>query len=157
MIELVPIFRDEAFAFVKQHHRHHAPPVGSIFQIAAAEDGRVVGVVIVGRPVGRKLQDGFTAEVTRLCSDGTKNVCSKLYAAAWRAARAIGYRRLITYILDTERGTSLKASGWREVGRAGGLSWNVPSRPRVDKSPRQMKIRYEVTEKELYDPLPYRT
>ncbi len=145
MIELVPIFQDEAKAFVAQHHRHHKPPVGSIFQIAASIDGVIVGVVIVGRPVGRRLQDGFTAEVTRLCTTGEKNVCSKLYSAAWRAARAIGYRRLITYILDTESGTSLKASGWREIGRAGGLSWNVPSRPRVDKSPSQMKIRYEMT------------
>lgn len=145
MIELVPIFQDEAKAFIEQHHRHHKAPVGSIFQIAAAVNGVIVGVVIVGRPVGRRLQDGYTAEVTRLCTDGTKNVCSKLYAAAWRAARAMGYRRLITYILDTESGTSLRASGWKEIGRAGGLSWNVPSRPRVDKAPRQMKIRYEMS------------
>jgi hypothetical protein len=144
MLELVPIFQSEASAFVAQHHRHHKPPVGSIFQIAASDGNKIVGVVIVGRPVGRKLQDGFTAEVTRLCTTGEKNVCSKLYSAAWRAARSMGYRRLITYILDTELGTSLKAAGWKEIGRAGGLSWNVPSRPRVDKSPRQMKIRFEI-------------
>lgn len=143
MIELTPIFQREAKAFVKQHHRHHQPPIGSIFQISASVDGKIVGVVMVGRPVARHLQDGFTAEVTRLCTDGTKNVCSKLYAAAWRAARAMGYKRLITYILETELGTSLKAAGWKEIGKAGGLSWNVPSRPRIDKCPKQMKIRYE--------------
>ena len=144
MIELMPIFQKEARAFVDKHHRHHKAPVGSIFQIAACVNNQVVGVVIVGRPVARKLQDGLTVEVTRLCTDGTPNVCSKLYAAAWRAAKALGYKRLITYILDTEKGTSLKAAGWREVGRAGGKSWNVPSRPRVDKCPSQMKIKYEM-------------
>lgn len=142
-IEVVPIFQDEARAFVKSHHRHHPPPVGSIFQLAASCDGKIIGVAIVGRPVARKLQDGFTAEVTRLCTDGTPNACSMLYAAAWRAARAMGYKKLITYILDTEPGTSLRAAGWKEIGRAGGKSWNVPSRPRVDKSPQQMKIRFE--------------
>lgn len=68
-----------------------------------------------------------------------------LYAAAWRAAKAMGYRRMGTYILDTEDGASLKAAGWRLVGRAGGLSWNVPSRPRVDKHPAQMKLLWEAT------------
>ena len=129
--------------FVRKFHRHHAPPVGSIFQIACAEGGKIVGVCMVGRPLARRLQNGTTAEVTRLCTDGTKNVCSKLYSAAWRIARSMGYRRLITYILESEQGTSLRASGWRETGRAGGLSWNVPSRPREDKSPAQMKLRFE--------------
>jgi len=142
-LEIVPIFQDEAKAFVCQYHRHHKPPVGSIFQIGCALNDRIVGVVIVGRPVSRKLQDGYTVEVTRLATDGTKNVCSKLYAAAWRTAKALGYKRLITYILESEPGTSLRAAGWREIGRAGGLSWNVPSRPRVDKCPAQMKIRFE--------------
>lgn len=142
---IIPIFQDEAKAFVSQFHRHHKAPVGSVFQIAVSVDAKIVGVAICGRPVGRKLQDGFTLEVTRLCTDGTQNACSKLYAGCWRAAKELGYRRLITYILDTEPGTSLRASGWKEIGRAGGLSWNVPSRPRVDKSPRQMKLRFEVT------------
>ncbi len=142
-LQIVPIFQDEAKAFVEQHHRHHKPPVGSIFQIGCALDGQIVGVAIVGRPVGRKLQDGFTAEVTRLCTTGERNACSKLYAAAWKAARSLGYKRLITYILESEQGTSLRAAGWREIGRAGGLSWNVPSRPRVDKCPAQMKIRFD--------------
>ncbi|MGD1842270.1 MAG: XF1762 family protein [Thermonemataceae bacterium] len=142
-LTIVPIFQDEAKAFVEQHHRHHKAPVGSIFQIACALDGKIVGVVIVGRPVARHLQDGYTAEVTRLCTDGTKNACSKLYSAAWRVAKNLGYKKLVTYILESETGVSLKASGWKEIGKAGGLSWNVPSRPRVDKSPKQYKIRFE--------------
>jgi hypothetical protein len=103
-------------------------------------------VVTVGRPVARHLDDGWTLEVTRLCTDGTKNACSLLYAAAWRAARAMGYRRIGTYILDTETGTSLTASGWKCLGKAGGGSWSVPSRPRVDKHPTQIKLRYEMGE-----------
>jgi len=141
---VTPIFQNEAFAFIEQHHRHHRKPVGSVFQIAVSEGERVAGVAVVGRPNGRKQQDGFTLEVTRLCTDGTKNACSMLYAACWRAAKELGYRKLITYILNTEPGTSLKASGWRCVGERGGGSWNVPSRPRVDKHPLQKKLLFEI-------------
>ena len=141
-IEIVPIFQDEAFAFIEQNHRHHKKPVGSLFQIACSDGKKIVGVAVVGRPVARHLQDGFTCEVTRLCTDGTKNAASMLYAACWRAARAMGYRKLITYILDTEPGTTLRAAGWKEIGKRGGGSWNVPSRPRVDKHPTQKKIMF---------------
>jgi hypothetical protein len=144
-LQLCPIFQDEAKAFVQQNHRHHKAPVGSIFQIACVKDDEIVGVIIVGRPVSRNLQDGYTAEVTRLATDGTRNVCSKLYSAAWRAARALGYNKLITYILDSEPGTSLRASGWKEVGSAGGGSWSSKARPRVDKHPLQTKIKFEKT------------
>jgi len=104
----------------------------------------MVGVCIVGRPVARLLADDFTAEVTRLATIGDRNCCSFLYAAAWRACRAIGYRRLITYILDTEPGTSLKAAGWKCLGEAGGGRWSRLSRPRVDEHPTQGKIRWEM-------------
>lgn len=144
-LTIVPIFQDEAFAFISAHHRHHRKPVGSIFQVAASIEDRIVGVAVVGRPVSRRLQDGFTAEVTRLCTDGTANACSMLYGACWRITRELGYRRLIIYILDSEPGTSLKASGWKLLGERGGLSWNVPSRPRVDKAPRQKKLLFERT------------
>jgi hypothetical protein len=142
-IEIVPITQKEANAFVKAHHRHHRPVVGSVFQIAAASEGKVVGVVIVGRPVARKLQDGWTLEVNRLCTTGEKNVCSMLYSASWRAAKAMGWKRLITYILSEESGTSLKAAGWKCLGEAGGGSWNKKSRPRVDKHPTQRKLLFE--------------
>ncbi|WP_263418682.1 XF1762 family protein [Terriglobus albidus] len=145
MITIVPCELAEANAFVSQHHRHHGPRVGHKFSIAAECDGKVIGVAIVGRPNARALQDGFTLEVTRLATDGTKNACSKLYAAAWRAARAMGYRRLITYIYACEPGTTLTASGWKLVGQVTGRSWSCPSRPRVDTAPLQDKLRYEVS------------
>jgi hypothetical protein len=144
-LELVPVTLREARSFVAQHHRHHRAPQGGIFAIGVQFGGlKVVGVVIVGRPVSRHLQaDGYTAEVVRLCTLGQKNACSMLYAAAWRAARALGFRRLVTYILDTEPGTSLRAAGWRLVGEAGGGSWSRKERPRVDEHPTQRKLRWE--------------
>jgi hypothetical protein len=101
------------------------------------------GVAIVGRPVARLLQDGYTAEVVRCCTDGTRNAPSMLYAAAWRACRALGYRRLLTYTLPSEGGASLRAAGWRLIGEAGGGSWDRPQRPRIDRHPTQKKLRWE--------------
>lgn len=122
MLELIPMTLREANAFVEQHHRHHKPVVGHKFSIGVSDGEKVVGVAIVGRPVGRFLDDGWTLEVTRLCTDGTHNACSMLYAAAWRAARAMGYRRVVTYILESETGASLKAAGWKCIGKAGSLT-----------------------------------
>ena len=141
---LTPISLSEANAFVALWHRHHKPVVGHKFSIGCEADGRLAGVAIVGRPVSRYLDDGKTLEVNRLCTDGTKNACSFLYAAAWRAARAMGYHKLITYILDTEPGTSLRAAGWKCVGQAGGLRWTGKRRPEVDLCPAQMKLRWEI-------------
>jgi hypothetical protein len=143
MLEIVPTTYPEACRFISRHHRHHLPPQGWKFGVAAAENGRVVGVVTVGRPVARHLDDGWTLEVTRCCTDGTKNAASMLYAAAWRATRALGYRRLITYTLIEEPGTSLKAAGWKVIGTTAGGSWNCPSRPRVDKAPLGSKTLWE--------------
>lgn len=145
-LQLKPIAFRDACAFIDKLHRHHRPPQGHKFSIAAVNGEAVVGVVCVGRPVSRHLDNGWTAEVTRLCTDGTHNACSKLYAAAWRAARAMGYTRLITYILASEPGVSLKASGWRVVGQAGGGSWNRPNRERVDKAPTEPKTLFEITD-----------
>ncbi|MCE5247925.1 hypothetical protein LLG88_13510 [bacterium] len=136
---------DEACAFVRQHHRHHQPPVRVKFSIACAAGETVVGVAMVGRPVARMLDDGWTLEVTRVATDGTPHACSCLYAAAWRAARAMGYRKVVTYILDTEPGTSLRAAGWKLVGQVRGRSWSCESRPRVDKHPLQGKLRWEMS------------
>ena len=144
MLRIVPIEFSEACEFVKQHHRHHRPPQGHKFSIAVAADEKIVGVAIVGRPVARRLDDGWVLEVTRCCTDGTPHACSKLYAACWRVVREMGYRELITYILLSEKGVSLRAVGWTCLGKAGGLSWNVPSRPRVDKSPAQLKMKYGI-------------
>ena len=121
MNNLQPISFREACRFIKEHHRHHRPPQGHKYSIAVNNGEMVVGVVMVGRPVARHLDDGWTLEVIRLCTvDGARNVSSMLYQASWRAARAMGYKRLITYILKNETGTSLKAAGWRLVGEVGG-------------------------------------
>lgn len=144
-LQIVPIFQDEAFAFIEQYHRHHKKPIGSVFQVGIAIDDKIVGVAVVGRPNGRMQQNGFTLEVTRLCTDGTLNACSMLYAACWRISRELGYLKLITYILNTEPGTSLKASGWALIGERGGGSWSSKNRPRVDKHPLQKKLLFEKT------------
>jgi len=145
MLQLQPIHQKEAMEFIKLHHRHHLPPQGWKFGIAANNGEKIVGVITVGRPVARHLDDGLTAEVTRCCTDGTRNACSKLYSAAWRACRAMGYRRLITYVLKSESGTSLKASSWKIVGQAGGGHWGSLKRPRIDKHPTEEKILWEQT------------
>ena len=142
-VNVCPISFREAREFVRVYHRHHPPPRGCLFCVAAEDNGKIVGVAVVGRPVARMLQDGYTAEVTRLATDGTRNACSLLYGAAWRAARAIGYRRLVTYTLPEEGGASLRAAGWRLIGQAGGGSWSRSGRPRVDVAPTQTKIRWE--------------
>jgi hypothetical protein len=144
-LEVAPITLRHAREYVGRVHRHHLPPQGGLFAIAAAEGDEVVGVVIVGRPVARHLDDGFTAEITRLASDGSKNACSMLYAAAWRAARAMGYRKLVTYTLRTEPGTSLRAAGLKVVGEVSQRSWDTPSRPRIDKDERQARLRWEIS------------
>lgn len=143
MLNLISVSLSEANAFVAKHHRHHKPVTGHKFSIGCVKDGHLVGVAIVGRPVSRYLDNGTTLEVNRLCTDGTPNACSFLYGAAWRAARALGYRKIITYILDTESGTSLRAAGWSCAGLAGGKRWTGSRRPAVDLYPPQMKYRYE--------------
>lgn len=142
-LTLQPITYPEAAAFIAAHHRHHLPPQGWKYGIAVNDGENVRGVVTVGRPVARHLDDGLTLEVTRCCTDGAKNAASMLYGAAWRAAKALGYKRLITYTLDAEPGTSLRAAGWRLVAGSGGGSWSRDGRPRVDTHPTQPKLRWE--------------
>jgi hypothetical protein len=142
-LELVPLDLASANAFVEQHHRHHKRVVGHKFSLAAVLSGEVVGIVIVGRPVARGRDDGWTLEVTRLATDGTKNACSFLYGAAARAAFALGYRRIGTYILASEPGASLAAAGWRQIGAVRGRSWTTATRPRVDKHPITDKLLFQ--------------
>ena len=145
MLTLIPVSLAQANEFVRQHHRHHKPAAGHKLSIGCAENGRRCAVAIVGRPVSRYLDDGFTLEVNRLCSDGAKNACSILYAASARAAKAMGYRKIITYTLDTEGGASLHAAGWCCAGRAGGTAWTGARAPKAGQYPAQMKLRYEKT------------
>lgn len=139
-MRVVPVTLREAQAFIAQHHRHNRPPRGWKFGTSVQVDGKTVGVVTAGRPVSREIQqrEPLTVEVNRTCTDGTRNANSMLYGAAWRAAKALGYTRAITYTQATETGASLKAAGWRRVKdvpargswahhsvtRAGG--WNDP-------------------------------
>jgi hypothetical protein len=145
VIDAVPITLGEANAFVEMHHRHHGRVVGHKYSIGASVNDKIVGVIIVGRPVSRRRDDGFTLEVTRLCTDGTRNACSFLYSAAARAAFALGFKRIGTYVLKEEGGASVKAANWRLIGEAGGGSWNCRARPRVDRHPTQKKLLFELT------------
>ena len=143
-LTLVPVKLREARKWVDKVHRHHRAPQGGLFAIGVARDDELVGVAIVGRPVARHLDDGWTVEVTRVAViDNVKNACSMLYAACWRTARAMGYRKAITYTLKSERGTSVKAAGWTCIGETGGGSWNRKARPRIDDHPLQTKMRWE--------------
>lgn len=151
-MEIRPITLREANAYVAQHHRHNLPTNGHKWSLACWDGDRLCGVAIAGQPVARKLDDGLTIEVRRVCTDGTYNACTKLYGACARVAREMGYKRVITYTLRSEPGTSLKASGWERDGDAGGVSWNMPSRPReetqitlfgeVKKYPDEKKVRW---------------
>lgn len=134
-LHLVPVTFETACGFVDMWHRHHRPPVGHKYSIGVADDSWVLrGVAIVGRPVARHLDDGATLEVARTATDSTPNTNSMLYAAAWRAAKALGYRRLVTYTQAGESGASVRAAGWRVLAqRPAQPGWDRPSRPREDR------------------------
>ena len=145
MLELTPITLKKANEFVNLFHRHHKAVTGHKFSIGCSRKGQLVGVVIVGRPVSRHLDDGKTVEVNRLCTIGVKNACSILYAAAARAAKAMGYSKIITYILESENGGSLKAAGWKCAGLAGGIEWTGERKPPAPLYPQEKKLRFEKT------------
>ena len=133
----------DANLLVQRWHRHHKKSQGGLFALGIADGERICGAAIVGRPVARALDDGWTAEVVRCVTDGTRNSASMLMSRCWRVCQQMGYKRLVTYTLEQEGGTSLVAAGYRCVGRSGGGSWSRRSRPRVDKHPLQQKIRWE--------------
>lgn len=152
-LEIRPIVLRKANAAIVRWHRHHDVARGCVFCVSVWAADRMVGVAIVARPGARMLQDGHTAEVTRVATDGTANASSKLYGACKRAARALGYRRLITYTLESEDGASVKASGFRRVTVSPGGSWDRPSRRRGEQmgmlevrrpSPEEPKVRWEI-------------
>ena len=142
MLRIIPIAFRDAADYVERNHRHNKAPVGHKFSIGVAEDAVLHGVAIVGRPVSRHLDDGMTLEVYRCCTDGTRNACSILYGYAWKAAKAMGYTRLITYTRRSEPGTSLRASGWRFDGEAGGTHWTGKRYAGRQTQPDELKYRW---------------
>jgi hypothetical protein len=135
-LRVLPVTLAAANDFVRRYHRHHGPRVGHMFSVAVGDAGGTVrGVAIVGRPVARALQDGRTIEVLRVCTDGARNACSKLYATARRASAEMGYTRGLTYILDSENGHSLKASGFVWLWTTRGGLWDTPARRREQTGP----------------------
>jgi hypothetical protein len=149
-LKVVPITLKMAKAFVKTHHRHNKPPTGHKVSIGVTINKKLVGVAIIGRPSARHLDepditaDDFTAEITRLCTNGHKNACSKLYRAARNTAYAMGYTKVITYTLCTEPGCSLRAAGFVPEATTKGGKWDRESRPRTDdqEASDQEKIRW---------------
>ena len=140
-LEIRPITFNVACQFVSMHHRHHKPSVGCKFCIGVFDGERMVGCAVCGRPVSRHLDNGLTLEITRLCTDGTKNACSMLYGACCRVAKAMGYKKAITYILKSENGSSLRASNFKCEGEAGGPEW-TGKRNTGKNGPHEMKTRW---------------
>ncbi|HNX64971.1 MAG TPA: hypothetical protein PKI60_07300 [Oscillospiraceae bacterium] len=143
MLEIKPIHLRPAREYVKEHHRHNIPPVGGKFAISCYENGRLCGVAICGRPTARRLDNGETLEIYRNCTDGTRNACSKLYAACIRTARGMGYKKVITYTLESEGGASLRAANFFFAGQAGGVAWTGTRKRDYYISPEEMKNRWE--------------
>ena len=140
-VKIIPITLKEANTYVTENHRHHKAVVGCKFCIGLQDGEHLIGVAICGRPVSRYYDNGFTLEINQLCTDGTRNACSKLYGACIRIAVAMGYERIITYTLQSENGASLKASNFICEGIAGGEHW-TGNRNRNTEAPAEMKIRW---------------
>lgn len=141
-MRIAPITFRAASEYINKYHRHHNATVGCKFCIAVVDEcGQIHGVAVCGRPVSRHFDDGVTLEINRVCTDGTRNVCSMLYGASCRIAKAMGYQKVITYTLASESGASLKASNFICEGTAGGTHW-TGTRNRGQNIPAEMKTRW---------------
>lgn len=141
-MEIRPITLRQASEFINMHHRHHKATVGHKFSIGCYDGDKLVGVAVCGRPVSRHLDNGLICEINRCCTDGTYNACSMLYGACCRVAKAMGYKRIITYTLRSENGTSLKASNFIcDKTVAGGEHWNG-KRNKGQPIPKEFKKRW---------------
>ncbi len=155
-LKAVPMSFRDVSAYVSKYHRHHAPVRGDRFRLGVIAGDQLVGVIQVGNPVNRELNDGWTCEVVRCCTDGTRNACSFLYSRAARIAKELGYKKIITYILQSEMGTSLKASGWHLAKEGvGGGTWirsdrlNFEEISLFDRKPKYSTEKKQRWEKEL--------
>lgn len=129
-LRLVPTSQQDVRRYIAETHRHNDAPLAAQIRMCVGiedDEGKLRGVAVLGRPVARMLDDGRTAEVQRVATDGVKNGASMLYGACLRAAWAMGYDRVFTYTLEDEPGTSLRAAGWTEAGVSGGGSWDRPN------------------------------
>ena len=140
-MEIRPITLRTASEYINLHHRHHHATVGCKFAIGCYEGNTLVGCAVCGRPVSRHYDDGLTCEINRVCTDGTRNACSMLYGACCRIAKAMGYKKIITYTLISEDGASLKASNFADEGEAGGTHW-TGTRNRGQDIPAERKRRW---------------
>ena len=136
-----PISLKQANEYVEKYHRHHKTVRGCKFCISLVENYEIVGVAICGRPVSRYYDNGTTLEINRLCTNGFKNACSQLYGACCRIAKEMGYKKIITYTLESENGASLRASNFVCEGIAGGKEW-TGCRKRDNGVPKEMKKRW---------------
>jgi len=132
-MKVIPLTLKEANEFVRNHHRHNLPAQGGRFAIGAVKNGKLVGVAIAGRPVARLLDDGKTLEITRVCTDGTRNANSFLYARVKRIAQLMGYEKVITYTLAKESGASLRAIGAIPEAITPPQTWDRPNRKRDER------------------------
>jgi hypothetical protein len=116
-MRIVPVTLKVANTFIALHHRHNKPVRGWKFGVALVNDVAIIGVACAGRPVARVLDDGLCLEINRTCTDGSPNANSMLYGACRAAAKAMGYKRVITYTQAGESGASLRAAGFVLVKR----------------------------------------
>ena len=145
-MRIKPCTLKEANEYVSIYHRHHKPSVGHKFSVKVVDDNdHIHGVAICGRPVSRYLDNGEILEINRVCTDGTYNACSMLYGACARIAKSMGYRKIITYILLSENGASLKASNFICEGEAGGEMWTGNRSGRDNGVPKERKTRWSIT------------
>lgn len=142
-MKIIPLTLKQANDYIQKYHRHHKPTVGHRYSLGASQNGELIGVAVVGRPVARMCNAYTTAEVTRLCTNGGKNVCSFLYSACARVAKEMGFERIQTYILESEPGTSLIATGWnKEVESKGGQWKHTDGKTRRTDQPTEPKTRW---------------
>lgn len=141
MLQIRPITFKQASEYINKYHRHHRSTAGCKFCLSVFEGDRICGVAVAGRPVSRILDDGTTLEINRVCTDGTRNACSKLYGACVRVAKEMGYKKVITYILQSEDGASVKAANFKCEGTAGAEQWRG-SRNSGKNLPKEKKQRF---------------
>lgn len=142
-LALCPINLRQANAYVARNHRHSKPVRGQKGSVAVTVGVGLCGVAIFGRPIARGLDDGYTIEIYRVCTDGTRNACTKLYGASCRSAAGMGYRKAVTYTLKSENGASLRAAGFTAVAEVKDRQWGCASRPRAQRESQGDRVRWE--------------